>query len=518
MVDYGVRFNFISCDRERVLSLPPDVRQWLPPQHLCGKVLAAVQKLDLSAFLAGYRADGQGHAAYPPDVVLSLVLYCYSKGIRSSRRIEAACLDDVGCRIIAANQQIDHATIARFLRRHRHRLESLFLQVLALCGRRGMVDLSAVAVDGSPMHANAARSSNRTLQQLEAVVADGEARIARSMTGLAPDTTTASAQPAGLRRVGRNELSWGPLARLGDRIARARTARDNLYERALPSSGEIQLKVEAAERMVARAEQRLAAVTAAHTTTLQAYARRTRQDQAVGRQRANGRPPVALHAKASVLRQRERLARAQAGLQNIRNPHPTPSPRTRASLTDPQSRLMLGKRGGYVQGYNVQIASTRNQLLLTIELQDNPSDMTALVPVVKRTQHNCAAAGIDGQVAAWLADSGYASAANFAALNDLPLFVSVTQEYRQTHSPHPPQPASVPAGQRDMAARLATPAGRELYARRSALVEPGFAQLFQRFGRHLHYRGATSVDAEIKLLGAVHNLNKLFRHDAKRPS
>ena len=120
------------------------------------------------------------------------------------------------------------------------------------------------------------------------------------------------------------------------------------------------------------------------------------------------------------------------------------------------------------------------------------------------------------QVQAWLADSGYASIANFAALADLPLFVSITQEYRQTHSSEPPEDTIIPAGQRDMETRLATPAGRELYARRSALVEPGFAQLFQRFERRLHYRGASSVDAEIKLLGAVDSLNKLFRHDTKR--
>ncbi|MGS2620172.1 transposase [Micromonospora sp. LZ34] len=67
-----------------------------------------------------------------------------------------------------------------------------------------------------------------------------------------------------------------------------------------------------------------------------------------------------------------------------------------------------------------------------------------------------------------------------------------------------------------MAARLASTEGKQLYARRGALVEPGFAQLFQRFGRRLHHRGTSDVDAEIKLLGAVHNLNKIFRHDARR--
>ena len=86
----------------------------------------------------------------------------------------------------------------------------------------------------------------------------------------------------------------------------------------------------------------------------------------------------------------------------MRHPQPIPSPKARASLTDSQSRLMLGKRGGYVQGYNVQIASARNQFLLAIELQDNPSDMTALVPVVRRTQLNCADAGLTDQVGAWL--------------------------------------------------------------------------------------------------------------------
>jgi Transposase DDE domain len=73
----------------------------------------------------------------------------------------------------------------------------------------------------------------------------------------------------------------------------------------------------------------------------------------------------------------------------------------------------------------------------------------------------------------------------------------------------------VPPGHQDIAARLATPTGHDLYTRRSAIVEPGFAQLFQRFGRHLHYRGANSVDTELKLLGTVHNLNKLLRHETK---
>ncbi|SCL19893.1 Transposase [Micromonospora pallida] len=501
-------YNFISCSDGSFLPRQ-DLRGWLPPQHLCWQVLKVVGELDLSEFLRSYRADGQGAAAYPPQVLLALVLYCYCKGVRSSRRIEAACLDDVGCRIITGNQHIDHATVARFLRRHRDGMKALFVQVLALCAQRGLVDLAAVAVDGSPMQAAAARSTNRSLHALETMIADGEAEVDQLMGDMdapaaAEDSTWHTAAGSCLRR----------LSRLGDRLARARMARDKLHERVLPSAGEIRIKVEAAERMVARAVQRLADVTAAQQQRLADYARRSLQDQAAGRRRATGRPPVAIEAKTKVVRQQARLARAQAGLHHALNPRPIPSAAARASLTDPASRLMLGKHGGYVQGYNVQIACSRNQILLAIELHDNPSDTTALVPVIRRAQHNCATAGLTADVEAWLADSGYASTANFTALADLPLLVSLTKEYDQTRATTP-RSQDVPAGHRDMAARLASTEGKQLYARRGALVEPGFAQLFQRFGRRLHHRGTSDVDAEIKLLGIVHNLNKIFRHDAR---
>ncbi|WP_328959493.1 transposase [Kitasatospora purpeofusca] len=138
--------------------MPRSAREWLPPGHLCWRVLEGVEELDLSAFEDGYRADGQGGAGYPPAVLVTLLFYCYSKGIRSSRGIERACWDDLGCRIITANRAVDHSTVARFVQSHRDALTQLFVQVLALCGGRGLVDLAAVAVDGSPMDANASRS------------------------------------------------------------------------------------------------------------------------------------------------------------------------------------------------------------------------------------------------------------------------------------------------------------------------------------------------------------------------
>lgn len=99
-----------------------------------------------------------------------------------------------------------------------------------------------------------------------------------------------------------------------------------------------------------------------------------------------------------IVRQRARLARARAWLERARHPQPAPSPTAQASLTDPDSRLMLRKRGGYCQGYNLQIICTRNQSLLAIDVHDNPADMTALIPTVKQTRRNCTAAVITDHV------------------------------------------------------------------------------------------------------------------------
>ncbi|MCX5014991.1 transposase [Streptomyces sp. NBC_00555] len=497
--------------------MPQDVREWLPPDHLCWKVLDVVDHLDLSEFVDSYRDDRQGRAAYPPQALIALLLYCYSKGIRSSRKIEQACFDDVGCRIITANRRVDHSTLARFVRRHREALKLLFVQVLAMCSRqRGLLDLTAVAVDGSPMDANASRDSNQRLQRLDRVISECEAEIDNMVAG--------SLQPDGGRdEVGRTNSDSDVVpnecprfSRLLDRFNRAVAARQKLFERALPSAGEIRLKVEAAERMVARAEKRLATESEAHRKKLEKYAERTRADLAAGLRGANGRPPVPMEDKTVLVRQRKRLVHAQAWLERARSPRPAPSPTAQASLSDPDSRMMLCKRGGFVQGYNIQIACARRQLLLAIEVQDNPSDMTALVPMVNKTQVNCLAAGIEQPIQLWLADSGYASTTAFEALADFPLLVSVTSEAHQAG--FEAKREGPRGGQHEMAARLATPLGKEQYRQRGALVEPGFAQLFQRFGRRLNYRGHDGVDTEIKLLGAVHNLSKLFDHKARTRS
>src|SRR3954464_2828140 len=158
--------NFIACDRDQSFLMPPDVRQWLPESHLAWFVLDAVAEMDLEPFYGAYRSDGHGRAAYEPAMMVTLLLYAYARGIRSSRTIERACEEDVAFRVIAAHQVPDHTTIARFRQRHQGALAELFGEVLALCAEAGLVGVDVVAVDGTKVHANASEHATRDYDQI----------------------------------------------------------------------------------------------------------------------------------------------------------------------------------------------------------------------------------------------------------------------------------------------------------------------------------------------------------------
>jgi len=165
--------NFIACDREQPFLLPPDVREWLPEDHLAWFVIDAVGVIDTSAFYGAYREDGHGRAAYEPSMMIALVLYCWARDVRSSRRIERACAEDVACRVIAAHQRPDHATLARFVVRHERALAELFGEVLALCADAGLASVGVIAIDGTKVHANASRDRTMSYQQIaEEIVAE----------------------------------------------------------------------------------------------------------------------------------------------------------------------------------------------------------------------------------------------------------------------------------------------------------------------------------------------------------
>ena len=109
--------------------------------------------------------DGHGRAAYEPAVMVALLLYCWARGTRSSRAIERACVEDVACRVIAAQQRPDHATIARFVVRHERALGELFGEVLALCADAGLATVGVIAIDGTKVAANANRDRTMDYEQ-----------------------------------------------------------------------------------------------------------------------------------------------------------------------------------------------------------------------------------------------------------------------------------------------------------------------------------------------------------------
>jgi transposase len=160
--------NFLSCDREQALLMPPSLREWLPADELAWCVLDVVAEMDLSAIYGEYRADGHGRAAFDPAMMVALLLYAYAVGERSSRAIERRCRVDVAFRVITANQVPDHATIARFRVRHEQAISELFAQVLGLCARAGLVSLGVIALDSTKLAANASWMANRTYEQIAA--------------------------------------------------------------------------------------------------------------------------------------------------------------------------------------------------------------------------------------------------------------------------------------------------------------------------------------------------------------
>jgi transposase len=167
--------NVREVDREQLWLMPPSLAVWLPEDHLAWLVLDVVAELDLGGFYAELREDGRGGACYDPAVMLAILLYAYCVGERSSRRIERRLVDDVAFGVVAANQQPDHATLARFRARYQTAIAGLFAQVLALCVAEGLVATGVVSIDSTKIEANASAWSNRTRVQIaEEILAEAE--------------------------------------------------------------------------------------------------------------------------------------------------------------------------------------------------------------------------------------------------------------------------------------------------------------------------------------------------------
>jgi hypothetical protein len=452
-------------------------------------------------------------------MMVTLVMYCYCKGVRSSRGIEMATFDDVGARVICGNLHPDHATVARFAARHEAELKDLLPASVAACAREGLVSVDVVAGDGTKVKASASMAANVTAVELEEQIAALEEVIAAEVAlwveqHLAADAAGAAAGGAGPDAgAGRGGRGAGTgRKRTAQALARRRAARQRLEADAAARAGKQQDKLQAkadhlAERAAVKEEQaaRLLAVAQAKAGAYAARAAACPPGKKPGGKAPgvpeDNRDVRRVAAVAARIRDKEAAARAAAAAV-------VPDAGLKVNLTDPGSRVMPLKKGGFDQLYNAQAIACKNQVILAIGTHDSPADTGALHPMLARARAVLAAAGITSPIRNALFDAGYASDANFTAGCPAGLYVAVTRESRQTgRGTGGYAPAEMMESWEQMAARLDTPEGKAMYKQRAGIIEPVFAQLFARQGRHLNYRGART-DLELHLWAISHNLLK----------
>jgi transposase len=465
----GKRFR--AFDPHQVLLLPPSLDDWLSEGHLARFVADLVDDvLDLGPILADY-TEKRGFPPYDPRLMVRLLIYGYTTGVRSSRAIERKCSDDVAFRFLAADQAPDFRSISRFRRRHLDALADLFTQSLHLAQKLGMVKMGRVALDGTKLQADASKhkamSYGRLVgkeEQIEAEIAELEAKAAALLAD-AESADTAEDQIFGID--GKDTDLPAELDRREKRLARLQAAR-------------AQIEAEAAAKARRHAEEK----------------ERRRQGRAgTGDEQAVTEAGERAAAKAR------------------------PKPKAQANFTDPDSRIMKNGGGAYIQAYNAQaVVDAEHQVITAADVTTNASDALNYTTMLDQSHTNT---GIHPKQA--LLDAGYCSETNLEAAKERQLacgtetFMATGRLAHDEQVPPAPRgriPANATLKER-MARRLRTKPGKAAYRRRKAIVEPVFGQIMTcQNGRRLMLRGEDGARAEWRLLAACHNLRKIFRHTA----
>lgn len=521
--------------RDQPFLLPPDMREWLPADHLVWFLLETVEVLDTSAFHVGRRVGGVGAAGYDPDMLLALLIYAYCQGVRSSRQIEARCKTDVAFRVLCAQDVPDHATIARWRAEYQDAFQALFTQVLLVAATAGLARFGTVAIDGTKIPANASIDANRGLDwldgQVRQILAQAQQQDAvddAASDDARPGSGDSQTMPPSLRdrshrsdriRQAAQEVTEQTRARDQTQHDRqeAALARLRRSEAGQPVVG----RIPEGPLRLAEAEAHLAREIADHQAKLDRHAAIV----ADGR-RPMGRPPIPLDESTRVIRARRVVQAAIDALdptstanqarasRNRRKPH---LPTVVANTTDPQSRIMPTRKG-YLQGYNAQIAVTADHIIIAVDLGQSTNDQASFVPMMHAAQHiaehlHTITGDTNHIIGTVLADAGYASDANLAVTGPnrlIALGKARDQTIAATREPveGPPSPEATP--RQAMTHRLRTVEGQTLYKRRGATVEPAIGNLkkiLDRFSR----RGLDAARAELHLAAAAFNLMKIYR-------
>jgi len=441
--------RFREHQPEQMLMMPPSLDDWLPEGHLARFISDVVLELDLGAIYRSYEEkDGRGQAAYHPLMMVKLLLYGYCIGVVSSRKIEAATYDHVAFRYLAAQEHPDHDSIAEFRRRHLPAMTALFLEVLQLCRKAGLVKLGHVALDGTKIKANASRDRNCRYEKLS----EQEKELAEQVQQILAEAERADHcedERYGRGRSG-DELPPG----LADRQKRLQTIRQ------------------------AKA----------------AWERQAREEA------------------------ERQAADAQSPIQQTK-----PEPEQKVNRSDADSRLMRERAGAFIQGFNAQAAVDGHaQVIVAADVTQRQNDRAQLAPMLEQVEQNLGA-----KPAMVSADTDYYSPQQVQApvLEGIDLYVKPDDpppvnerkpSNRTGPKRHkPPRSGYGPDGIAridHLRAKLATPEGQAIYAKRREIIEPVFGQIKQWRGfRQFLLRGLTKTRAEWRLICLTHNLLKLYR-------
>lgn len=442
--------NFRPLDRDQNYLFPPSLKDWLPEGDLAWFIIDAVSQMELETFYARYRDDGWGNAAYEPSMMVSLLLYAYCLGERSSRRIERLCERDIGFRVIAANQVPDHSTIARFRKDNEQALAALFSEVLRLCAEAGLVKVGVVALDGTKMKANASLEANRTYGSIKEEV--------RRMLEEALAQDREEDRLYGTDRRG-DELPEG-LQDRDERLSRLKQAKERLEREASEEAARQTEKIE----------------------------KRAQEEKKTGRKKRGRKPkepndtPRA-KAKANITDPESRIMKTRMGYLQGYN----------AQAVVTRDQIIVGADVTQVENDVQQLRPMLEQTqeeLSAAGVEEMPG--VALADAGYWSESNLAQVEPDGPE----------------------LLIATTKDWKQRKAlreKEPPRgriPKDLPVKER----KLRTKRGWELYQQQGWIVEAVFAHAkHERRCDRFMRRGHKAAQSEWRLIAAAHNLLKLWR-------
>lgn len=532
--------KYRPVDRDQPFLLPPDMREWLPAGHPVHVVIAAVEQMDTGVFHAARKTGGAGTAGYDPDMLVTVLVWAYAHRITSSRRMEELCRTDVAFRLICGGNLPDHSTVARFRGAFEEAVGEFFAQALILCARLGMGRLGTVALDGMKIAASAAKAANRTEEGLRKLA--GEAVAAHAAADAAEDALFG----AGVRGDEVPPEAWNPRGRAG-RIAAALAdleAEREAAQAAQAAKAEgFRARRAAGQRTgcspdsaaVELAQEKLARVTAAQQARIDDWqARNAASLAATGKPLRNPpRQPASEHcrvkaaaAQVEAARARQQAAEQRAAERDKNRKGPGPV----RNITDPDSRLMPVRGGGFIQGYNAQNVTSEDELVIATELTGDPVDMAWFEPMMRAAEDAAAlmdahrpapAPGSDdsggqaggaggGGIGQALADAGYCSEANLTCDGpDRLIAVGKRRDLEQAARGGDTGGDWGGEAVQAMRGRLRTDDGITAYRQRGHIAETPHGHIKHNMGiRQLSVRGKARAAAEWTFICAVHNLFK----------